>query len=363
MTKAVSSRKDIIRRVSEEIRREMEGYRELKIMHLCGTHEDTVTKYGLRSLLPNNLKLLSGPGCPVCIIPDTDLQRVFYLIENEDIIFTTFGDMARVPFKGKSLFYYRSKGNDIRIVYSIFDSMNIARESKKMVVHFGIGFETTMPSTALAILDSPDNFCVFSSHRFFIPAMDYLLSLGDVRVDGFINPGHVSTITGIKAYEGVRKKYGVPQAIAGFEPEDVLIALLNLVKSIKSGDSELINEYTRAVTYEGNVKAQEVMNEVFATDDWEWRGLGVVPESGAPLKDKYGDYDALKVFEDLFEDFVEEEDVKKKACRCGDVLRGIIMPSECPLFQKSCTPKDPIGPCMVSFEGTCNIWAKYGAYI
>jgi hydrogenase expression/formation protein HypD len=356
------ARKDLIKKISEKIGKEMQEMGELRIMHLCGTHEDTVTRYSIRSLLPDNLKLLSGPGCPVCIIPDIDLQKVFYLIEREKIIFTTFGDMARVPFKGKSLFYYRSKGHDIRIVYSIFDAVRIAKESEKMVVHFGIGFETTMPSTALAVLDAPENFCVFSSHRFFIPAMEHLLSLGDVRIDGFINPGHVSTITGVRAYQEILERYGVPQAIAGFEPEDVLIATLGLIESIKSGKAEIINEYIRAVKYEGNVKAQEVMDEVFDIEDWEWRGLGVVPSSGAPLKSKYSDFDAFRVFEDVFSDFIPEEDARKKACRCGDVLRGIITPTDCPLFNKSCTPKDPIGPCMVSFEGTCNIWAKYGAY-
>jgi len=354
--------KEKIRGIAEKIRKEMEGEREIRIMHLCGTHEDTITRFNLRSLLPPNLKLLSGPGCPVCIIPDSDLQMVFHLIQNANIIFTTFGDMARVPFEGKSLFYYKSKGHDIRIVYSIFDAVEIAKNSDKPVVHFGIGFETTMPSTALAILDGVENFSVFSSHRFFIPAMEYLLSLGEAKIDGFINPGHVSTIVGVKAYEHIKNRYWVPQVIAGFEPEDVMLAVYQLVKAIKNGDSALINEYSRAVKYEGNVKAQQVMDEVFEKEDWEWRGLGVVPNSGGAIKDKYQDYDAMKVFEDVFKDFELKEDTRKKACRCGEVLRGLIMPSDCPLFMKACTPKDPIGPCMVSFEGTCNIWAKYGGY-
>jgi hydrogenase expression/formation protein HypD len=311
-------------------------------------------------LIPPNLKLLSGPGCPVCIIPDTDLQMVFHLLEKKDVIFTTFGDMARVPYNGKSLFYFRSKGYDIRVVYSVFDALEIARKSEKMVVHFGIGFETTMPSTALAVLDNVSNFSVFSSHRFFIPAMDYLLSLGEVKIEGFINPGHVSTITGVRAYESIKEKYRTPQAIAGFEPEDVLFAVLNLVRSIKKGNYNIINVYGRAVKYEGNLRAQEVMEEVFDRKDWEWRGLGKVPDSGASLKKKYSDFDAKKIFEDVFLDFEPHEDLRKKVCRCGDVLRGLITPPECPLFNKSCTPKDPIGPCMVSFEGACNIWAKYG---
>ncbi|AGK60290.1 hydrogenase expression/formation protein HypD [Archaeoglobus sulfaticallidus PM70-1] len=352
------NKKELISKISEKIHEEAKDAGKIKIMHLCGTHEDTITKYNLRSLLPDNIKLLSGPGCPVCIIPDEDLQKVFHLIEKENIIFTTFGDMARVPHNGKSLFYYKAKGYDIRIVYSIFDAIKIARNSSRTVVHFGIGFETTMPSTALAILDAPENFCVFSSHRYFIPAMEHLISLG-VEVNGFINPGHVSTITGIKAYEKI-KKYGIPQIISGFEPEDVMLSILKLIKAIKRGDAEVFNEYTRAVTYDGNVMAQKVMDDVFSVDDWEWRGLGVVPRSGAVIKEEYSEFDVVKVFEDAFSDFVPVEDKAKKACRCGDVLRGIITPLDCPLFNKRCTPKDPVGACMVSFEGTCNIWAKFG---
>ncbi len=351
------------KKLAEMIAEEARGEDEIRIMHLCGTHEDTITRYGIRSLLPENVKLLSGPGCPVCITPDVDLQKVFHLLERENVTLTTFGDMARVPYKGKSLYSIRGE-KDVRIVYSIFDAVEIAKKGKK-VVHFAIGFETTMPSTALVILDGVENFYVFSSHRYFIPAMDFLLSLGEARIDGFINPGHVSTIVGVKAYEEITKKYKVPQVIAGFEPLDVLAAIYMLVKTIKkvrNGEKTelLLNEYTRAVSYEGNVRAQRVMEEVFCREDWEWRGLGIVPYSGAGLK--FEDYDACKVFEDAFEDFVPEEDTTKKACRCGDVLRGLITPEECPLFMKRCTPKTPVGPCMVSFEGTCSIWAKYGGY-
>lgn len=352
------NRKTTILNLAKKIKEEMEEFREVKIMHLCGTHEDTVTRYNLRSILPNNLKLISGPGCPVCITPDTDLQKIFHLIEKKkDVIIATFGDMARVPFEGKSLFYYKSKGYDVRIIYSVFDAVKLAKECNKPVVFFAIGFETTMPSTALAILDGVENFYVFSAHRFFVPAMEHLISLG-VKIDGFINPGHVSTIVGVKAYEHIK----VPQVIAGFEPEDVMLAIYMLIKAIKEGKVGVLNEYTRAVKYEGNLKAQEVMNEVFNREDWEWRGLGVVPKSGGAIKKKYEDYDALKIFEDVFDDFTPREDVRKKKCRCGDVLRGLIEPKDCPLFMKACTPKTPIGPCMVSFEGACNIWARFGKF-
>ena len=350
------SRADLIFTLAKKIKEEVADLGEIKIMHLCGTHEDTIMKYNLRSLMPNNLKLLSGPGCPVCITPDDDLQAVFHLVKNLNVVLTTFGDMARVPIEGRSLFHLRSKGYDIRIVYSVFDALEIAKKSDKPVVHFGIGFETTMPSTALAILDDVENFYVFSSHRFFLPAMEHLLS-SKIEIDGFINPGHVSTIVGEKAYKNIRK---IPQVIAGFEPEDVMIAVYLLVRAIKNGENRVFNEYKRAVSYDGNLKAQKVIEEVFEKDDWVWRGLGVVKGSGGKIRKKYEDYDALKAFEDVFSNFEVKEDVRKKACRCGDVLKGLIEPPECPLFNKACTPKNPIGPCMVSVEGACNIWVRMG---
>ncbi|MBE8539982.1 hydrogenase formation protein HypD [Geoglobus acetivorans] len=343
-------------RIVRKIEELSEG-QEINLMHLCGTHEDTISKYNLRSILPPNVKLLSGPGCPVCIIPDTDLQEVFHLLENRDVILTTFGDMARVPFEDRSLFYYRSKGKDVRIVYSVFDAVEIAKREDKDVVFFGIGFETTMPSIAVAIKDSPENFYVYSAHRFFIPAIEALVS-EDMKIDGFINPGHVSTIVGVKAYERYRK-YGIPMAIAGFEPQDVLLAVYMLVRAVKENDGGIFNEYTRAVKYEGNVKAQEVMNEVFYSRDGEWRGLGTIPETGVGIRNDFEEKDAEKVFEDVFENFAPKEDKRKKHCRCGEVLKGLITPKDCRLFMTACTPRNPIGPCMVSFEGTCNIWAKY----
>ena len=347
----------VVERIVEKIREESKEFEEVKIMHLCGTHEDTISKYNIRSLIPENVKLLAGPGCPVCIIPDEDLQKVFHLLEREDVILTTFGDMARVPFEGKSLFHYRAKGKDVRIVYSIFDALEIAKNSDKNVVFFAIGFETTMPSTAVAAKEAPENFFIFSAHRFFIPAMEALMP--NSEIDGYINPGHVSTIVGVVAYESLTK-YKTPMVISGFEPEDVLLSILMLLKAIKNGSPLLMNEYVRAVRYEGNVKAKEVMNEVFDAEDGSWRGLGIIPNSKASLSRVYENCDAEKFFEDVFEDFVPKEDKRKKNCLCGEILKGKAFPTDCKLFMKACTPRDPIGSCMVSFEGTCNIWAKYG---
>ncbi len=213
-----------------------------------------------------------------------------------------------------------------------------------------------MPSTALALLECPDNFSIYSAHRFFIPAMEALIR--DVRIDGFINPGHVSTILGVKAYEKF-VKYGIPQVISGFEAEDVILSIYMLVKAIVKGESILINEYSRAVRYEGNLKAQKVMKKVFDVEDAEWRGLGIISNSGAVISKNYEDHDALKIFEDVFDNFTPKEDVRKKACICGEILKGKALPRDCKLFMNACNPRNPIGACMVSFEGTCNIWAKY----
>ncbi len=344
-------------RIREKIREVSEG-KQITIMHLCGTHEDTVSKYNLRSMLPENVRLVAGPGCPVCIIPDTDLQKVFHLIEKRDVVLTTFGDMARVPFQNRSLFYYRSRGKDVRVVYSVFDAVEIARKTKKDVVFFGIGFETTMPSIAVAVKDSPENFYVYSAHRYFIPAIEAIIK-GKMKIDAFINPGHVSTIVGVKAYERYRK-YGIPMTIAGFEPQDVMLAVYMLVRAVAENRAEVFNEYTRAVKYEGNVMAQKVMDEVFSAGSGEWRGFGEIPGTGVSLRKEYQDRDAEVAFEDIFSDFQPTEDPRKRKCRCGEVLKGLINPDECSLYMTACTPRNPVGPCMVSFEGTCAIWAKYG---
>ncbi len=331
----------------------------INIMTLCGTHENTVARYGIRSILPSKINLIPGPGCPVCVLPDEEIQKALHLLNNKDVVLTTFGDMARVPYNGTSLLSMKTKGHDVRIVYSIFDSVRLAEKIDRPVVHLAIGFETTMPSTALAILDEPSNFYVLCAHRFFVPAVEHLLECG-VNMHGFINPGHVSAIVGVKAYEDVARKYRIPQVIAGFEPADVMEALCMLVEMILEGAYEVRNQYTRVVSYDGNVNAQIAINEVFERKDGSWRGLGIVKKSGAKLKRLFDTHDAEIAFEEIFEDFVPEEDPRKKVCKCGGVLRGLSLPTDCPLFMKSCTPRDPVGPCMVSIEGACNLWASYG---
>ena len=334
--------------------------KKINIMTLCGTHENTVAKYGIRSLLPSNISLVPGPGCPVCVLPDEELQKAMYLLQNADVVLTTFGDMARVPYNGISLFMMRSMGYDVRVVYSIFDAIALADKVDKPVVHLAIGFETTMPSTALALMDKPDNFYVLCSHRFFVPAIEHLLEDRDIKVDGFINPGHVSAIVGSKAYESFSKNYGIPQVISGFEAEDVVESIYLLLGMIMNNERGVVNQYKRVVSEHGNVEAQKVMRKTFVSSDALWRGLGMVRNTGVKIKSLYKKWDAEHEFKDLLADFVPEEDIKKRACRCGDVLKGLCTPKDCKLFMKTCTPRNPVGACMVSIEGACNIWASFG---
>ncbi len=335
--------------------------RDVRIMTLCGTHENTVAKYGIRDMLPGNIQLLPGPGCPVCVLPDEDLQKAMYLIQNEDIVLTTFGDMARVPYNSTSLYALGSSGYDVRVVYSIFDAVALAERMNKPVVHLAIGFETTMPSTALVLTDKPDNFYVLCAHRFFLPAIEHLLRDESMAVDGFINPGHVSAIIGAKSYESISKKFKIPQVVSGFEPQDVLESLCILLELIVNDKAEVRNQYSRVVRYEGNPDARRLLNRVFTEYDGLWRGLGIVKRSGARIKPAFKLWDAEHRFRDVLESLTIREDPRKRACRCGEVLKGLCTPRDCPLFLKSCTPRDPVGPCMVSVEGACNIWANFGS--
>ena len=339
--------------------RELAGDRQYKWMHLCGTHEYTITHAGLRDLLPENVELLAGPGCPVCVCPPEDVALAIEVANQPNALLTTFGDMMRVPAGDLgSLNAARSKGANIQVVYSMMDAIIAAREHPdKEVVHFAIGFETTTPPTAAELLgDPPDNFSVLVSHRLIPPAEVFLLEQGEVGIDGFLLPGHVSVITGLQAYVPISKRWKVPQVVAGFEPLDVMLGLVMLLRQIVEGRGEVENEYTRAVTFEGNVRAREMIEEVFEAVDSRWRGIGTIPKSGLALRKKFKDFDVRARFT------LEIEPQKYEmppGCRCGEVLRGIMRPTECPLFGSKCNPDNPIGPCMVSMEGTCSV--VYGA--
>ncbi len=332
---------------------------EVRLMEVCGGHTMAIHKSGIPSLLPSTITLLSGPGCPVCVTSKYFIDEAAALGKMENTIIATFGDLIRVPGSRTSLSREKSEGRDIRIVYSPLDALALAGENPdKKVIFLGIGFETTAPSSAAAILEAEtrhlDNFYILSAHKVMPPAMAALID-GGVRINGYICPGHVSTITGSRIFKPLVETYNVGCVVSGFEPLDILQTIYLLVKQHETQSPALENQYTRAVEYNGNAKALSLLMKVFThTDDW-WRGLGIIPDSGLKIRQRYTKYDARKVFAVSFEKGPEEE----KGCRCGDVLKGIIRPPECPLFSEVCTPANPVGACMVSSEGACAAWYRY----
>ncbi len=327
------------------------------LMEVCGTHTVAIARYGLRQALPEGVRLISGPGCPVCVTPQDQIDLFIALGGIGGVTLATFGDMVRVPGTDKSLEEARAEGVELLIVYSPMDALEAAaRRPEEQVVFFGIGFETTAPAVALAILEAKrrglGNFSVLCAHKLIPPAMMALLD-SEVRVDGFICPGHVSVIIGSDAYQPVAER-GKPCVVTGFEPADVLAAVRMLLLQVKDGRSEVELEYTRAVRPEGNPKAQALLRQVFRVSDARWRGLGTIPQSGYELAEEFQELDAEQRFG------VEPPESREPAgCRCGDVLRGAIEPPECPLYGKSCTPRKPVGSCMVSSEGACQAHYRY----
>ena len=334
---------------------------KLRFMHVCGTHQYTLIKNGLDSLLKQcGVEIIQGPGCPVCVTTPKEIEEVILLAKNGKTI-ATFGDMINVPSETNSLRGMKAEGCDIRTVYSIEDSIEIAKNNKdKDVIFMAVGFETTAPTTASTLLENlPNNFSILSCHRTIPPALKAILEMGEIKIDGLMEPGHVSTIIGKKPYEFISKEYHVPQVIAGFEPIDVLMGAWMLVEQIKKGEAFVQNEYTRVVHDEGNVKAQQMIDKVFEPEDKKWRGFPIISQSGLSLKNKFEEYDASKKYEDELAKIKDKEFFEPKGCRCGELLRGLASPSECPLFGKACKPEKPVGPCMVSIEGSCNIEYRY----
>ena len=335
----------------------------LTFMHVCGSHEDTLMKNGLRYLLTgelgNRIRMVAGPGCPVCVSPVEDIDFSIAITELTDTIITSFGDMIRVPGTTKSLEMQKMKGKQVITVYSITDALKIAKNNpQSKIIFISPGFETTTPATAVELQNiPPENFFVLSSHRLVPPALEVLMTLPELHLDGFILPGHVSVITGIKAYSEFLNNWHKPCAISGFEPVDMLKGILSLVKQIKDNKPVISNEYTRAVTYEGNIRAQQSISEVFSVVDASWRGLGVFKNSGLEVSKKYEAYNARKEFEGQ----IELGPIREipKGCQCHRVIIGAIEPEECPLYKTRCTPEQPVGPCMVGLEGTCRINAIY----
>ena len=334
---------------------------ETRIMEVCGTHTMAIAKSGIRSLLPPHIHLLSGPGCPVCVTVQEDLDAVLELAMEPGLILTGYGDMLRVPGsrRGDSLLRRRALGADVRIVYSPMDALTIAEaEPGKQVVFLGIGFETTAPGTAAAVLTAKEsglkNFTLLSMLKSVEPALRALLAMDDFAIDGFLCPGHVATVVGEKGFRFLADEYRMPGVIGGFEAEEVLLAVYLLLKQISEGEAVIRNAYPRAVKPDGNPLAQQMLNSVFTLSAARWRGLGEIPESGFTLKPEYSDYDAAKRFA------IRPKTVTlQNGCRCGDVITGKLRPQGCPLFGKACTPEDPVGPCMVSSEGACAAAYKY----
>lgn len=329
------------------------------LMEVCGTHTVAIARNGIRSLMPEGCRLASGPGCPVCVTSNHDIDAVIALARVPEVILTTFGDMTRVPGSTSSLLKEQAAGRDVRIVYSPLDALNIAKENpERQVVFVGVGFETTTPLIAIAIKRAKamglENFSVFAAHKNMPNAMDVLMRDPNLKVDALILPGHVSTIIGMEPWRFLAEKYGIPGVITGFEPLDVLEGIAMIMRQLHEGRAEIENAYTRGVMPQGNPVALAAIDEVFETCTATWRGLGPIEGSGYQIRDEFAQFDALRRFEPTIEPTKEP-----KGCRCGDVLRGIMAPDECPLFRKVCTPENPVGPCMVSSEGSCAAYFRY----
>ncbi|MBN1354349.1 MAG: hydrogenase formation protein HypD [Candidatus Omnitrophica bacterium] len=333
--------------------------KKIRLMEVCGTHTMAIAKAGIKKLLPSGIELVSGPGCPVCVTAQGDIDRAIEISRFDNVIMTTFGDMMRVPGTKESLDDMRGKGHDVRLVYSCRDALNIARyNTGKKVVFMGVGFETTSPTVAATVIEAEKkgirNFFVLSDFKLIFPALEIMAKSEKPAIDGFICPGHVSVITGSMPYEKIAAKYGKPCVIAGFETADILKSIIRLTDLIKRREYSVVTEYKRAVKRSGNRKAQKILNSVFEKSDTTWRGLGMIGKSGLRLKNEYRRFDAGGEFR------VKIPRTKRRiACICGDILKGAKSPVECKLFGKACTPRKPVGPCMVSSEGTCAACYKY----
>ena len=333
--------------------------RPARLMEICGTHTMAIFRHGIKSLLPETLELVSGPGCPVCVTAIEEMDKAIALSRIPNVIVATFGDMMRVPGSHSSLQQEAANGADVRMVYSTFDALKIAQQNpKREVVFLGIGFETTAPTVAASILAAKAqgirNFSVLSCHKLLPPAMDALLEGGELQIHGFICPGHVSTIIGTSSYEKVASRFHIPCVVVGFEPVDILQGILMLCEQIEKNRAGVEIQYVRAVRPEGNKGALKIMEEVFEPCDIPWRGLGWIPLSGLSIRKEYEEFDARKRFD------LEVPPAKEPpGCKCAEILRGASRPIDCPLFRSVCTPSSPIGACMVSSEGTCAAYFKY----
>ena len=332
----------------------------VKLMEVCGTHTVAIFRHGIREMLPSNITLISGPGCPVCVTPNKHIDEAIDLCQRPGLIMTTFGDMMKVPGSRSSLAHQKANGADIRVVYSTMDAVALAEANPaREVVFFGIGFETTSPTIAAAILRAEKkglpNFSVVGAQKMIPQAIRALLTNDEIGINGFICPGHVSSMIGSRPYEFIAEEYGIPAVVIGFEPVDILQGILMLVKQIEKDEAMVEIQYKRGVKPEGNRHAMGILFQVFETSEGLWRGIGAIPGTGLKMREGYIRFDAVAKFGVNITDDREHPD-----CSCGQVLRGVISPEECGLFGKECVPEHPVGPCMVSVEGTCSAYYKYG---
>lgn len=355
---------EIVQKLLAKIHSASQSYpKRIVLMEVCGTHTMAIFRSGLRRLLPSNIRLLSGPGCPVCVTPNHYLDKAIAYARKDDVIITTFGDMLRVPGSSSSLEKEKSCGGDVVVVYSPLEALKIAQENTaKKIIFLAIGFETTAPTVAATIKIAQEkntqNFFAFSGHKLIPPAMQALVSYKDLHIDGFVCPGHVSTIIGSKPYESISEQYNIPCVVTGFEPLDIVQAIFMLTQQIVNSEAPKVQiQYRRSVKEEGNLRALDLMKEIFEVEESDWRGLGSIPESGLKIQEGFSACDAEANVPVQVEETKENE-----ACICGAILRGVNTPLDCPLFGRVCTPENPVGPCMVSSEGTCAAYFKYGDY-
>jgi hydrogenase expression/formation protein HypD len=351
----------LVRKVSAKIKEVMPQHK-INIMEVCGTHTMSFFRFGLDELIPPNLKLIAGPGCPVCVSPQEYIDNAIKLAQDKNNIILTFGDMLRVPGNETTLEKERVKYGNVKTVYSPLDALSFARSNpRKKIIFLAVGFETTAPGIALTLArakkEKIKNLVFYSSLKLITPAMEYLVQDKRLQIAGFLCPGHVSCIIGTKSYEFIPQKYKIGCCITGFEPLDILEGLYFLIQQIVDKKPRVQNQYMRAVTRGGNVKAKNIIFDVFRAKNSSWRGLGIIPKSGLKLRDGFARFDAEKIFSISHKPKAISQKLKK--CRCGDVLKGLIFPKDCPLFSKNCNPDHPIGPCMVSSEGACNAYYKY----
>jgi hydrogenase expression/formation protein HypD len=345
-----------LERVCREIGRE-----RVSVMHVCGSHEQAIAKFGLRAVLPKRLNVIMGPGCPVCVTDMPEVDEAVVLAEEGKVI-ATYGDMVRVPGTRRSLADVQAQGGQIDVVYSASQAVELAKDTTDDVVFFASGFETTAVATAAIVLDGlPPNFSVLSAHKYIPPVMEIVAEMPDTRVEGFLAAGHAATITGSAIFERFVERHGIPVVVAGFEPLDILAGLVKLVELIRDGTPSVANMYPRCVTPEGNRNAQEQLWRVFRATGGRWRGIAHVPNGNLRLRDEFAHVDTRRRFQiDLRREWRHAPAGLAQVCICGDIMAGIAAPSDCPLFGKECVPDSPVGACMVSNEGTCKIWHQYG---